>query len=250
MIGENYYIYEVKSIGLSVRRGRKPQTLLEAARHNLREVQLERGLYSGNIDPARTHLNEVIKGPRRAHEVVDRANKLFAQAGIDQSKLRKDYNQASEHVFSLRPGQQERGFFEYIANRAIELFGADNVLSFVVHRDQAQPHAHMLVSPLSDGRYLGSKRHMRDPLNRLKSEFRKAAETIGFSPALDRRIKRQKLSERSAAIVAYLESGNDPLLFHPLWPVILFMINQHPAPLYDHLKRLPIGYGRPQSRIL
>lgn len=235
MMIDSTYIYEVKSIGLSERKGRKPQTLSVAARHNLREIQAENGADAGKIDPGRMHLNEVLIGPSSACEVVHKANKLFEEAGIDQSKQRKDYNQASEHVFSLRSGQEERGFFQVMADCAIRIFGAENVLSFVVHRDQDNPHAHMLVSPISDGKYLGSKLHMREPLARLKAEFAKSAETIGFQPVPAKKIRRQKISEMVAKIVAYLEYSRDPLLFHPQWQVILQMITKNPVPLYLHL---------------
>lgn len=235
MLIDNTYIYEVKSIGLSKRNGRKPQTLLVAARHNLREIQAENGADFGKIDPMRMHLNQVLVGPRLAREVVERANRLFEESGVDQSKQRKDYNQASEHVFSLRPGQEEGGFFHVMADCAIRIFGADNVLSFVVHRDQEQPHAHMLISPISGGKYLGSKLHMREPLKRLKAEFAKSAETIGFQPVPEGNLKRQKLTDTSAAIVAHLEYVNDPLLLHPQWPAILGMIMSDPLPLYRSL---------------
>lgn len=235
MLIDNTYIYEVKSIGLSVRKGRKPQNLLVAARHNLREIQAENGADSNKIDSRRMHLNEVLIGPSSAREVLENANRLFNEAGIDQSKLRKDYNQASEHVFSLRLGQVEHGFFSVIARGAIQIFGAENVLSFVVHRDQDNPHAHMLVSPISDGKYLGSKLHMREPLAMLKAEFARYAETIGFQPVPEKKIRRQKLTDMAATIVAYLEHAKDPLLFHPQWQVILHMLIKDPLPLYLHL---------------
>lgn len=248
MLIDSTYIYEVKSIGLSERKGRKPQNLLVAARHNLREIQAENGADSSKIDPARMHLNEVMIGPASAREVVERANMLFVKAGIDQSKQRKDYNQASEHVFSLRPGQEERGFFQVMADCAVRIFGAENALSFVVHRDQDNPHAHMLVSPISGGKYLGSKLHMREPLERLKAEFAKSAETIGFQPVPDKKIRRQKLKEMVAKIVAYLEQANDPLLFHSQWPVILQMIAKDPLPLFQCLNLETVHLPRTMSQ--
>ncbi len=235
MLIDNTYIYEVKSIGLSTRKGRKPQNLLVAARHNLREIQAENGADSNKIDSRRMHLNEVLIGPSSAREVLENANRLFDKAGIDQFKQRKDYNQASEHVFSLRLGQDEHGFFPAIAQCAVQIFGAENVLSFVVHRDQENPHAHMLVSPISNGKYLGSKLHMREPLAKLKAEFARCAETIGFQPVPEKKIRRQKLTEMVATIVAYLEHAKDPLLFHPQWQVILQMVTKDPLPLYLHL---------------
>ena len=235
MLIENTYIYEVKSIGLSERKGRKPQTLMVAARHNLREIQAENGADFGTIDPTRMHLNEVLIGPKSAREVLCNSNKLFAEIGVDPSRLRKDYNQASEHVFSLKPGQCEGNFFQVIAEASKQIFGDDKVLSFVVHRDQDQPHAHMLVSPIAAGEYHGSKLHDHEQLKRIKAEYKKWAETIGFTPVPERRVKRKKLKEMVASIIVYLEHVNDPLLLHPMWPMIFEMISKDPLPLYLRL---------------
>lgn len=235
MLIQNTYIYEVKSIGLSTRNGRKPQTLLTAARHNLREIQAENGADFGTIDPCRMHLNEVLIGPKSAREVLSESNKLFDHAGVDKAKLRRDYNQASEHVFSLRSGQCEGGFFESMAECSQRIFGKDKVLSFVVHHDQDQPHAHMLVSPISDGKFLGSKLHDHGQLKRYKSAFQKCAETIGFKPVPERRLNRKQLGEMQAKVVSWLEYNNDPILFHPHWMTILEMIINNPVPLYQRL---------------
>lgn len=242
------YIYEVKSIGLSTRKGRKPQTLQDAARHNLREIQAENGADYGKIDPSRIHLNEILIGPPTAKEVVEAANQLFVDAGIDSRKLRKDYNQASEHVFSLRTGQDEGDFFRVIADGAKMLFGADKVLSFVVHRDQSHPHAHMLVSPISNGKYCGSKLHSHEPLERIKKHFRANAETIGFRPASDWKLRRTQLTVEAADVIAYLEYVGDPLMFHPMWPLISPFIVANPAPFYDHLNLASVNIPRAVSQ--
>lgn len=249
MLIKNTYIYEIKSIGLSERKGRKPQNLLDAARHNLREIQAETGADYGKIDPRRMHLNEVLIGPASAREVLAKANKLFDEVGIDQSKLRKDYNQASEHVFSLRAGQIEGDFFNVIAECSKRIFGKDKVLSFVVHRDQDHPHAHMLVSPISDGKYLGSKLHDHGQLKRFKAEYRKSAETIGFTPVPEARLTRKKLSEMTSAIVSYLEHVNDRLLYHPLWPAILDMVIKNPMPFYQRLNLENVMVPKTMSQV-
>lgn len=242
------YIYEVKSIGLSTRKGRKPQTLLDAARHNLREIQAENGADYGKIDPSRIHLNEILIGPSTAKKVVEDANQIFIDAGVDFKKLRKDYNQASEHVFSLQRGQDEGDFFRVIADGAKMLFGADKVLSFVVHRDQSNPHAHMLVSPISNGKYCGSKLHSHEPLERLKKHFRANAETIGFRPASDSKLRRTQLTAEAADVIAYLEYVCDPLMFHPMWPLISPCIVANPKPFHDYLNLASFDIPRAVSQ--
>lgn len=234
----NTYIFEVKSIGLSERKDRngkkrKPQTLLTAARHNLREIQAENGADFGKLDPTRTHLNEVLIGPSNALDVVRMNDHLFHAAGVDPSKLRKDYVQASEHVFSIPPGQDERGFFGVILKCAQKIYGADKVLSFVIHRDQDQPHAHMLVSPIAKGEYMGSKLHMAKRLDVIKAKYRESALAIGFSPPPTGAIKRQQISEQAAAVIAHLERTNHPILSDPLWVPTLKAIHKDPKDFYE-----------------
>jgi len=55
-------IFLAKSIGRSTRCGRKSVTLSQAARHNLRELQAERGSRA-HITTAHTSLNCVLHGP-------------------------------------------------------------------------------------------------------------------------------------------------------------------------------------------
>ncbi len=231
----NTFIHRAKSIGLSTRSGRKQQMLLAAASHNLREIQSEYGAHPGKIDATRTHLNEVLVGPTSAIEVVDKANQLFADIDVDPNSLRKDYTQAIEHVFSLPPGQNEQNFFRFMAGFAQELFGADKVLSFVVHRDQPQLHAHMLVSPISDEKYQGSNLLKPKALKATREQFSHAAKHIGFELIRNTKFRRGKLHDQAVAIIAHLECINHPMLFDPTWPAILEMINSNPQPMFDLL---------------
>lgn len=229
------FIHRAKSIGLSKRSGRKQQTLLAAASHNLREIQSEYGSHPGKIDPTRTPLNEVLIGPSSAIEVVHKASQLFADIDIDPSSLRKDYTQAIEHVFSLPAGQDEQGFFRYIAQFSQELFGEDKVLSFVIHRDQPQLHAHMLISPVSGMRYQGSNLLKPKALKTTREQFSHAVKAIGFELSRNKKIRREKLHDQTAAVIEHLEYINHPMLFDLTWPAILEMINSNPKPMFDLL---------------
>lgn len=227
-----HYIYEVKSISLSERNGRKPQTLKDAARHNLREIQAENKSSYGTIDSKRSYLNEVLVGPARAIEIVEADNKLFNFAGIDKSKLRKDYQQASEHVFSLKAGEDEQTFFEVTKKLAEQIFG-DSLLSFIVHRDQGQPHSHLLISPIQGEVHLGSERINHNGLNELRLQFAQGLESIGFKPPPSSYLTKEKLQEQAATVISYLESIAHPILMDPMWPAILRMINKEPSFLFN-----------------
>lgn len=246
MSGADTYIYEVKGISLSERKDphtgkkRKPQTLLMAARHNLREIQAENGADYGKLNPTRTHLNEVLAGPDKASEVVNRNLQLFAGAGKDPAatgkdpaKLRKDHVQASEHVLSLAPGQDERGFFSVIVECFKGIYGAENILSATVHRDQDQPHIHILVSPIEGGEYHGGKLHNNIQTNLNKAQIAKAVKPIGFEAPATWRVKKHRINEKEAAVIAHLEYHQHPVLNDPAWPAWSKMIGNDPSPLFD-----------------
>lgn len=239
MSGPNTYIYEVKGIGLSERKDphtgikRKPQTLLMAARHNLREIQAENGANYGKLDPTRTHLNELLAGPDKASDIVLLNNLLFATAGVEPSEQRKDYVQASEHILSIAPGQEERGFFCVMVECFKDIYGADNILSATVHRDQEQPHIHILVSPITGGAYRGGKLHNNIQTNLNKALIAQTAKTIGFAPPLTWKVKKQLTNEMAASVIAYLEHHEHPILNDPAWPAWLKAINNDPTPLFE-----------------
>ncbi|MDP3422314.1 MAG: hypothetical protein Q8S32_00965 [Burkholderiaceae bacterium] len=100
-MAESIQHFALKTIGLSRCNGRKPCNLLEAARHNLREIQAELGA-RGHIDPQRMNSNATLAGPTTAAEVQALANELLA--AVDTSKLKRDHVQAIEAVFGLPAG--------------------------------------------------------------------------------------------------------------------------------------------------
>ena len=61
--------FAVGTVGLSKRNGRKPSTLMQAIRHNRREIQAELGAHS-HIDATSTQHNETIAGAGNAAAVV------------------------------------------------------------------------------------------------------------------------------------------------------------------------------------
>jgi hypothetical protein len=239
-MSSNTFIYVAKGIGLSDRKDprtgkrRKPQSLLIAARHNLREIQSENGAATGRIDASKIRMNEILAGPNKASEVQAASDQLFKAAGINQAKLRKDHSQASEHMLSLSSGQDERGFFSLVLDCFKSIYGSESILSAVVHRDEAQPHVHILVSPISGGINKGSTLHNHAALKENKTRLAATVQTIGFKPTL--MVKRQQISSKAAAVLAHLEHIQHPMLFDSLWPAMAATINQTPHYLFEHFK--------------
>jgi hypothetical protein len=174
MSGEMMIRPAAKSIGLSGYGGRKKQSLLTAARHNLRDIQKELGADS-HIDAGRIYLNEIIAGPDTPAGVNEFA--LALMAGIGYKPKRKDFTQAHELLFTLASKTQldTRAFFRFCLDFLVAEFGLESILSAVVHHDESAPHLHVLLIPIADGEYVGSSLITKPSLEELLEKFRVSA---------------------------------------------------------------------------
>lgn len=128
--------------------------ILAAAKHNLREIQAERGADS-HIDPLRTNLNYVLQGHPTAASVAATAQALMDSAKV--KPLRKDAVRGLEIVFSLSPQstiEHSKFFSDCVA--WTERYFQVPILNATVHLDESAPHCHVLLLPLVDGRMIGS----------------------------------------------------------------------------------------------
>ena len=133
--------------------------ILVAAKHNLREITAE---YENNpmshIDPKRSHLNKILRGASIANDISKTAKLLMTNANI--KKLRKDAVIGIEAVVSL-PNEinfKSDPFFEDSIEWLSEYFKAP-ILSAIIHNDESNPHMHILILPLINGRMTGSDLH-------------------------------------------------------------------------------------------
>lgn len=227
--------FSVKSIGLSKRSGRKPSTIAMAARHNMRASQNERGARA-HIDPALSHLNEHIQGPDTPEAVAALAQALMAGAGVAVDKLRKDYTQAIELLFSLPADTTiDTGrYFAACVDWVRARFGADNILSADIHRDEAMPHCHVLLLPLVGGRMAGAALVARAELAAMRDDFHsKVGKLYGLKKAA-----RMDGATRGALVAAVLERLNatsDPMMHSPAWMAIRKAIERNPEPFAQAL---------------
>ena len=224
------YLLRVGAVGLSRLGKNKPSTLKQAVRHNRRQIQAERGAtHHGSIDPARTHLNEFIAGPADPDEVVLSAKARMAASGV--AKLRRDFTQAVEVVFSLSPDTTVNivDFFRRCVIWAGDQFGVDNILTADIHRDQAAPHCHVLVLPLVNGRMVGSKLIDRPATAKLHTAFASVAKEFGLMPPPANLSGASRLNG-TQMVLARLESTQDAILRSALWDTTRDAIKANPAP--------------------
>ena len=203
-----------------------------AARHNLREIQTERGADS-HIDAARIRLNRVIVGGNTADEIAATAKRLMGEAGIE--KLRKDAVRAIEIVFSLPLGTSinEARFFDECVTWAADYFGVP-VLSAVAHRDEAAPHMHLILLPLRGGRMQGSDLvGNKQSLRAILDAFHKSV-AHGYGLANQTRQKRYSNAIREQAAHRLLtELKRNPARFNEpnFKHALIELIKANPEPL-------------------
>lgn len=230
-------VFMAKTISMSKRCGRKPCSLLNAARHNLREIQAELGS-RGRIDPMLSRENKILIGPAQAVGVVEMAKKLIEQYRVPACKLRVDHVQAVEFVVSAPPRRDfdTEDFFLATSSWLVGRFGRDKVLSVVVHSDEGRPHLHALVSPIVDGCYVGGSLIGKTRLPLLIGQF--AAEVgSAFGLSFTRRPVLPSAQRRAALdlILDRLRLSSDPVIASLVWPQVQDHIERDPQPYLEVL---------------
>lgn len=228
---EQNFIFSIGSVGLSKCGGKSPCSLANAVRHNRRAIAAEIGVSSkSKINPARCHLNQVLCGYGTVGEVTEFAEQVRLSSGV--GKLKRDHVQAIELLFSLptdSPVTDLIGYFQKClewTQSAIELV----ILSFDVHLDEPEPHAHCLISP-----FLGGKSHAKDV--RSKANVKRLTESFFKAVAGPAGLRRQ--GARMAGMVKEwavqvvfdrLQAVAAPEIHGALWPLTQAAIKSNPVP--------------------
>lgn len=226
-MAESIQHFAIKTIGLSRCNGRKPCTLLEAARHNLREIQAELGA-SGHINPRRMADNVTLAGPATAAQVQAKADELLEL--VDKSRLKRDHVQAVEAVFSVPAGAaiDPMTYFGNCLEWVREALPMP-VLLATAHHDEAAPHLHVLMLPVKDGKHVGGALIDKAKLRTVReSFFTRVAGPAGLKR--DGAKVRGMVKEWAiAAVIARCEALALPAAMGPLWPVWVAAIERDPT---------------------
>ena len=118
--------------------------------HNLRQGN-EDHRHRSAIDPARTHRNEVLRGPSSLAVALEVAQSILAE--FDLTPRRADTIMGIELVFQPPDGADSPAFWTECLRWADARY--QHVISAVVHRDQKRPHMHLLALAVADGRWAG-----------------------------------------------------------------------------------------------
>lgn len=203
--------------------------VLNAAKHNKRELQSERGA-GANIDAFRTSLNYSLTDPATA-EQIDRTTKvLMVKAGID--KTRKNQVMALEIIFSLpinRHQQDTRPFFQDCMDWTKRNIPGV-LLSFDIHLDESAPHAHALILPLVNGKMkgheiMGGKGNLMRLINRFYADV---AVNYGLSRNQSKYLAGKQKEGIEQQVLNRL--ANDTVMKSTIWPCVRDAIRKDPLP--------------------
>ena len=203
--------------------------VLEALRHNKRELQAERGAAT-HIDMARTPLNYCLAGDSLPSAIATSAKVKMLQAGIETP--RKNGVMAVEVIFSLpidRHQQDTKPFFADCLAWISKTF-AGELLSFEVHLDESAPHAHAIILPLIDGKMQGNKLiGGTGNLMRLINLFHKeVARHYGLSRTDYKRLSANDKQSIERQVLTRLRG--DSVLKSSVWPCVRDAIHKDPQP--------------------
>jgi len=157
--------------------------------------------------------------------------RLMAEINTSPNKMRRDFCQAIEVVFSLplNTAIDLRRYFSDCAAWCAARFGQDNILSADVHLDESAPHCHVLIAPIQDGRWVGGKLIDRSNTHALRESFkRNVANGYGL-----RMVDKMQGTQKANAIVMVLkaiEAGHREVIAMPLWQPLRQSIERDPAP--------------------
>lgn len=142
-------------------------------KHNERQ----KAEYKSNpdIDPERTRLNYHLKEPDGSYRemVLDRIRESGAKLRKDSVVLQDCFIGATPEWIRSKPPETQRDYFETAFRFFEETFGRENIISAVVHMDEATPHMHFCFIPITRDNRLSSKELIGGPqgLSKLQDQF-------------------------------------------------------------------------------
>ena len=128
-----------------------------------------------DIDPERAKDNYHILGPcsnyRKA--VLYKIEAAGAKMRKDSVVLQDCFIGATPEWIRSKPPEEQRQYFEHAVRFFEQKFGKHNIISAVVHMDEATPHMHLCFVPLTEDGRLSSKELIGGPkgLSELQDQF-------------------------------------------------------------------------------
>jgi hypothetical protein len=203
--------------------------VLVALKHNKRTLQNERGA-SANIDVTKSSLNYSLASGDTPEAIALHAKVQMLKAGIEKPRL--DCVRAVEVLFSLpidRHSQDTKPFFTDCLNWTRQNF-AGELLSFDVHLDESNPHAHAVILPLIDGKMqgrdmVGNTGNLMRLINKFHADV---AKRYGLSRNESKRLTQGDKQTIEKQVLTQLKS--DTVMQSSVWACVRDAIHNDPLP--------------------
>ena len=118
-----------------------------------------------DIDPSRTHQNYHIVDPPSKYRkaVLDRIEAVGAKRRKDSVVMQDCFVGGTPDWLKGKTVEEQRKYFDYAYRFFEDSFGKENIISAVVHLDEATPHMHLCFVPITKKGRLSSKEIIGGP---------------------------------------------------------------------------------------
>lgn len=128
-----------------------------------------------DIDPERTRFNYHLVEPEGKYrqKVLDRIEEVGAKRRKDSVVLQDVLITASPDWIDAKSYEEQVEYFDHAFDFIANRYGRNNILSAVVHMDEAHPHMHLVFVPITPDGKLSSKTLMGGPkgMEKLQDDF-------------------------------------------------------------------------------
>ena len=182
-------------------------------------------VYKSNpdIDPERTHLNYHIRLPSDKYRslVLKRIEEARAKKRSNSIVLQDCIATATPDWINELSYAKQQEFFNHAYQYFSKTFGEENIISAVVHMDEANPHMHLCFVPITKDNRLSSKDLIGGPKGLVKHQDDFYAHMVEKFPDLNRGIS-SKITHRKHIPTHFYKSAN---LLYKHYEEIAFAIN-------------------------
>ena len=128
-----------------------------------------------DIDPERTHLNYHLVEPEGKYreKALERIKEVGAKRRKDSVVMQDVLITASPDWIDAKSYDEQVEYFDHAFDFISDRYGRENILSAVVHMDEAHPHMHLVFVPITPEGKLSSKTLMGGPkgMEKLQDDF-------------------------------------------------------------------------------
>lgn len=162
-----------------------------------------------DIDPERTHLNYHLVEPEGKYreKALERIEEVGAKRRKDSVVLQDVLITASPDWIDAKSYEEQVEYFDHAFNFISDRYGRENILSAVVHMDEAHPHMHLVFVPITPEGKLSSKTLMGGPkgMEKLQDDFHE--HMVKKYPDLTRGISKKITKRRHISSQMYKQAA-------------------------------------------